>query len=163
MPGPFEIEERGLGGGHRNRDVLDTGKKGKVEIAGQQDLPRPDGDQFVHGGVGRGLPAVFRDPELARGQIGGREAEHGGDTLVGSCDRHQERRLARLQSAGIGVRAGGDHPYDFATDDAAGLARVLDLLAHGDPEPLPDQTCKVRVGRMPGHAAHGNLAAASIL
>ena len=162
LQGLLEIEERGLGGGDRHVDVLDSRQACRVEVPGQQDLPGPDGGQLVDGRPGRRVPVVLRDPQLARGEIGGREAENGGRAVTAPGDGHEERRLACFQGPRIRVRAGGDHPDDLAANDAPGLARILDLLAHGDPEPLFDEAREVRVGRVPWHAAHRNFSTAAI-
>ena len=61
-------------------------------------------------------------------------------------DRQHERRLARVEIAGVGERAGRDDPRDLALDDALGLLRVFDLIADGDAEAPLDQPGEVAVG-----------------
>ena len=63
-------------------------------------------------------------------------------------DRHQERRLARVEVAGVGQRARRDDADDLALDEALGLLRILDLLADGDAKALLDQPRDVAVGRV---------------
>ena len=64
---------------------------------------------------------------------------------------------------GIRERARRMHPRHFALDDALGLARILDLIADGDPVAFLHQPSDVRVGRVVGHAAHRNGAAGPVL
>ena len=78
-------------------------------------------------------------------------------------DRHQERRLPRIEIAGVGERAGRDDAHDFALDEAFGLARILDLIADGDAEALLHQAGDVGVDGVKRHAAHRNAAAVGVL
>ena len=73
---------------------------------------------------------------------------------AGAGERHQKRRLARLEIARVGERAGRDDAHDLAADEALGLLRVLDLLDDGDPKALAHQARDVAIGRVERHAAH---------
>ena len=162
-PRAFEVEEPGLDAGDGHGDLLDPGQGRRVEVIGQEYLPRADGGQIVHGRACRRGSAVLGDLTLPGGQVGRGEAEDGLLSPAATCDRRQERGLARLQRTGGGERSRGNHSHDLATNDSARLARVLHLLAHGDPKALPDQTSQIGVGRVPRHAAHRDLVAAAIL
>ena len=73
------------------------------------------------------VAGVFRGRELAGGEIEERDAE--ARARMHRREREQERRLARLEIAGVGQRAGRDDAHDLAPDQALGLLRILDLLA----------------------------------
>ena len=85
-----------------------------------------------------------------------------GSSAVGA-DRHQERRLARVEVAGVGQRARRDDADDFALDEALGLARILDLIADGDAEALLHEPRDVAVDGVKRHAAHRDAAAVGVL
>ena len=91
---------------------------------------------------------------LGRRELAGREVDQrGAEDLVlraGRDDRHQERRLARLEIAGVGQRARRDDADDLAPDQPLGLPRILDLLADRDAEALLDQSRDVAVGAWKG-------------
>ena len=161
--GPIEIEERRLGVGNRHRGVLETGEGSPVEIPGQEHLPGAQGGKLVRRRAGRRGAAVLGDLQLSGGQVDGRETEDGLRSLAARCDRRQQCRFTCLERAGVGERAGRDHPHDFAPDDSTCLARVLHLLAYRNAKPLSDQAGKVGVGRMPRNPAHRDLAAAGVL
>ena len=96
---------------------------------------------------------ILRGAELAGGEVDQRRAEDG-VARSGRGNRHEERRLARFEITGVGQRSRRDDAHDFAPDEPLGLLRVLDLLADGDAEALPDEPRDVAVGRMERHAAH---------
>ena len=78
-------------------------------------------------------------------------------------NRHQERRLARVEIRRVGQRAGRDHAHDLALDHALGLLRVLDLLADRDAIALLHQPRDVAVGGVKRHAAHRHGGAGRVL
>ena len=77
--------------------------------------------------------------------------------------RQQEGRLARVEVAGVGQRAGRDDARDVALDDALGLLRVLDLIADGDAEAALDEPRDVAVGGVERDAAHRHRVAGGVL
>ena len=138
---------------------------GRAAPDAHDELPRlEDGDL-----VGQRLQAVgavvFGRAELARGQIQQRHAEPGdaGGRRVLWRDRHQERRLARIQEAGVREGAGRDDAHDLALDEALGLPRVFDLIADRDAESLLHEARDVGVDGVVGDAAHRNAAAVGVL
>jgi hypothetical protein len=96
--------------------------------------------------------------------LAGREVEQGHtDDFGPGRDRHDERRLARVQTARVGQRPGRDDADDLALDDAPGLARILDLVADSDAKPLFHESRDVRVDSVKRHAAHRDAAAVHVL
>ena len=124
----------GLDAGNRRVDPFETGQSTRIEVAGQQNLPRAGGGELVHRRNGGGRSAVLGDPQLSGREIGGGEPEDRGRSLAVARDGNEKRRLARCQSVGIGEGSGRDHTHDFAADESTRFARVLDLLANGNPE-----------------------------
>ena len=78
-------------------------------------------------------------------------------------DRRQKRRLAGVEVAGVGERARRHDARHFATDEALGLLRILDLLADRDAKALAHQPREIAVGGVVGQAAHRDGAAAGVL
>ncbi len=106
-------------------------------------------DAVVLGGrelTGRGVEQRDADAAFA---IGGRRGRDG----------HQERRLARVEVAGVGQGSGRYDADDLALDDPLGLARILHLIADRDAKSLSDEAGDVAVDRVKGDAAHRNPAA----
>ncbi len=107
------------------------------------------------------FPVILRRGELPGGQIQQRHSESG--PWRRRHDRHQERRLARIQIARVRQRPGRDHPHDLPPDQPFGLLRILHLLADGHAETLRDQPRDVGVCGVIGKATHGNGAPAGVL
>ncbi len=95
-------------------------------------------------------------------QIEERDADSPRVSAIGR-HRHEERRLAGLEIAGVGQRARRHDADDLAPDESLRLSRILDLLADGDAKPLLDEARDVAVGGVEGHAAHRDRAAGRIL
>ena len=78
-------------------------------------------------------------------------------------ERHQERRLARVEVVRVEQRARRDHAHDLAPDDALGLPGILDLLADRDAVALAHEPGEVAVDGVKRHAAHRNRPAGRVL
>jgi hypothetical protein len=90
--------------------------------------------------------------ELDRGHCGGPGAGGDGGQAIGA---------ARVEEAVLGQRPRGDDAHHLAPDDGfgaalPGLGGVFHLLADGDLGARADQFGKIGLGRVHGHAAHGD-------
>ncbi len=166
LPGALEIEVPAVHLGDRQfeaRDLRDLGLH--VVAAGDDNLARTQHRDFILQRLQALWPVVLGDVELT-----GREVEQGHAVFHGLVvragdgrDRHQERRLAGVEVAGVGQRPGRDHPHDLALDHALGLLRVLHLLADGHPIALLDQPRDEAVRGVVGEPAHRHGRAAGVL
>ena len=80
-------------------------------------------------------PGPLEGPDLA----GGKVDEGHAPAVVREGEGDDERRLLGLFELDLDGRAGRQDLDDLATDDALGRLGVLDLLADGDLEALPEQ------------------------
>ena len=96
-------------------------RRGVGETGRRDDLARTQHRQLVEQRLARVGSGVFGGRELAGRQIEQRRTV--ARTRRDRRDRHQERRFARVEVAGIGQRAGRDHAHDFAADESLGLLR----------------------------------------
>ena len=142
-----------------SRSSLDE-RRDVGEPGGRHDLARPEDRELVRERLTSVQPGVLRRRELSGGQIEQRDAV--ARARMRGRDAHQKRRLARIEVAGIGQRAGRDHPHDFAPDQSLGLLRILHLLADGDTEALLDEARDVAVAGVIGDPAHRNRAAGGV-
>ena len=128
---------------------------------GVQDLARPEQGQLRREGVAGRMTAMLRQSEIACGQIeiGAPEAVARAAAFgdPGGLDGRDVVRLGGPELCRIGDRPGRDDARHGASHDPSGDARVLHLVADGDPVPLTDQTRHVRVGRVVRYTAHRRL------
>ncbi len=172
--GRLDVERPRIHRGDRQtgrRDRRQGGERCRRRCAGVGGAGDDDLTRFEHGElVGERLQAVRADV-LGRGEFTGRQVEQGDSdrrrtpvaSVVAGSNRHQERRLARLQVVRVGQRAGRHHADHFALDQTLRLARILDLIADGDAKALLDQAGDVVVDGVKGHAAHRDPAAVAVL
>ena len=94
---------------------------------------------------------------LRRAKLSGGEIHAGqADPLPGPAGGDQVVVLARREEAGVGGRAGRDHPGDFAPHQFFREARVLHLLANSHLVAFLDQARDVGVGGVVRNPAHGH-------
>ena len=96
--------------------------------------------------------------ELAGGHLGPRQRQG----AFGLGERREVVGRARIQERVLAERSRRYQADDLAAHDGlraplAGFRRVLDLLAHGDPEALADQPLEIALCAHHGHAAHRDL------
>ena len=102
--------------------------------------------------VGRRLGREFGGAKFAS-----REIERGETTDDARWLATAARKLFSSEpSCGIRGGAGRDDAGDFARTIFLAILRVFHLVADGDLEALADQLGDVALGRVVGHAAHGN-------
>ncbi len=161
-PCGLAVERPRLDRGDRCRKPQGLDHRRRVgEIRRRDDFARPQHRQLVEERLPRIGSRVFGGRELAGRQIQQRGAV--ARTWRDRCDGHQERRLARVEVAGIGQRAGRDHAHHFTADDSLGLLGILHLLADGDAKALAHQPRHVGIAGVMRHAAHRDGAAAGVL
>jgi hypothetical protein len=165
--------------GDRQREPRDLGHQvHHRRIVGDHQLARAQHGDLVGERLQAGVTPVFGGTELAGREVHQRRAHDvvGADrqrrpavgelSRAGSAagdDGHQERRLARFEVRLVGEGAGGDYAHHLALDHPLGGARILHLLADGDPEPLAHEPGDIAVGRMMRHATHRDPVAAGVL
>ena len=145
-PRGFRLERPGIGRGHRQLQPGDVGQPIDDLPRRHHDFPRTQHGDLVGERLQAVAAAIFRGGEFARGQVDQRDTIQ----VARRGDRHQIRRLARLEIGGVGERARGDDADDLALDETLGLLRILGLFADGDAEALLDQARHVAVGRVDG-------------
>ena len=138
---------------HERRRVLKS--------LGRDDLARLQDRQLVGESLTAGRPVILGSGEFSRRQIEERDADSFGGGV--RRHRHEKRRLAGLEIAGIGQRTRGHDADDLAADESLRLARILHLLAHCDAESLLDEARDVAVSGVKGDAAHRDGATGRIL
>ena len=151
----------------RSRDRRNRGDRRAAIESGDDNLAGFEDGELVGERLHAVDARVLGGAEFSCGQIEERDADRVA-RLNPSCDacrrdRHQKCRLARVEIAGIGQRAGRDDADDFASDEALRLARVLDLIADRDAEPLFHQPSDVAIDGVKRDAAHRDPAAIRIL
>ena len=166
----FGVERPAIDAGDRDRGQRRRRQAvGQIDFGRYDDLARLEYRNFVDQRRWPVSAVILGDGELA-----GREIEQGrADDVVGLAHRsaggakmgqhrHQERRFARVQVAGVGQRAGRDDADDFALDESLGLARILDLVANRDAKTLFHEPGDVAVDGVERHAAHRDPAAVGV-
>jgi hypothetical protein len=133
------------------------------EGIGHDQLARVDAGNIGEQPVRRG----YCHPEDAGGNIDPGERQLLLLASLHATEHHQVVRRGRIEQLFLGDRARRDQPDHVAPDHGfvaalLRLCRILHLLADGDAEPERDQLLEVVVGRMHGHAAHGNVFAAML-
>ena len=147
--------------------IRDAGRRdhgNRIVAGGGEDLARLDHRELVGQRLQSVGAVILGGGELASRDVEQRDA-HAALAVAAARvrDRHQKRRLARVEVARVGQRARRDDADDFALDDALGLARILDLIADRDAKSLSDEAGDVAVDRVERHAAHRNAAAVGVL
>ena len=172
-PGRFQLERPWLDG--RDRERADGRRRQEwmirrsVVVFRDDDFARAQQGELVGKGLNAVVARVFGGAELT-----GREVEQGDADgrlqLTGPVarmrvprhQRHQKRRLARIEIVAVGERPGRHDANDLPFDDTLRLARVFDLLANRDAEPFFHQARDVGIDGVERHAAHRNAAAVGV-
>ncbi len=153
LAGGARSESAAVEVGDRHAGRHPAGHPRRVRPLGQQDL----------GGTAqqRGLQQRFAGERLlAHPELAGRDVHQGhADRGRGRVRGEQEVVAGTLQELGVGDGARGDHAHHVAPHDLAALGRLLQLLAHRDLLPGPDEPGDVVVGRVMRHAGHGDALA----
>ena len=159
--GPGRQREARHGPGQHAVQVLSGKEILQGPVLGVQDLARPEQGHLRRQGITGRRTAVLREPEVAGGQVEIGAAEPvpraGAPGMSRRLDGGDVVRLGGGELRGIGDRPRGDDAGHGPSDDPFCGARVLHLVADGDPVPLPDETRHVRPGGMERHAAHRRL------
>ena len=156
------------GAGHRRRRRAGNADPLPHLLVGEQ----PVGGDHLARRQAHDLAGEVGRRHLAHLELAGRDVERGQRDHVGlaaaglGAVEHGGQIVARLgvEQAVLGQRAGRDEAHHVAAHHRLGAAlpglrRVLQLLAHGDAEALPDQPLQVFVGAVDRHAAHGDVLA----
>jgi len=160
----IEVPAVHLGDGNLEAGDLGNGPPGVVSARDDDLAWAKDGNLVLEGLQALGS-RVLGDVEFARGEVQQRHAVLGRPARGHRCrgDGHQERRLARVEIAGIRQRSGRHHAHHLALHHALGLLRVLHLLADGHPVALLHEARDVAIRRVIGHAAHRHGGARRVL
>ncbi len=136
---------------HRHPGRYPAGHPRLIRALGQQDLGGAAQERGLQQGLARAR--LLPDPEVAGRDVDQRDAHRGGGRVRGK----QKVVAGPVEELGVGDRTGGDHPHHVAPHDLAALGRLLELLAHRDLLPGADEARDVGVGRVVGHARHGDV------